>query len=71
MCSLLLNCIYNHVRETAKELNVTSDSCPDQNRNLSVIRFHATLAPDGKFNKIFQYLPVRGPCGRNLGFIKK
>jgi hypothetical protein len=48
-----------------------SDSCPDQNRNHTVVIFLATLAANGRFNKIFQYFPVRGPCDRDFELIKK
>jgi hypothetical protein len=69
--SLLLDYITNHVSESVKELHIFSDSCPGQNRNHTVVRFRATLAANGRFNKIFQYFPVRRPCDRDFGLTEK
>jgi hypothetical protein len=65
----LIIVITNHVSETVKELYIISDSCPGQN----IVIFLATLAANGRFNKIFQYFPIRGnsflPCDRDFGLI--
>jgi hypothetical protein len=67
---LVLCCINNHVAETVEELHIISDICPGQRRNHTVVIFLATLAANGRFNKIFQYFPVRLPCDRNSGLIR-
>jgi hypothetical protein len=36
-----------------------------------VVIFTAALAANGRFNKIFQYLPFREPCDILYGLIKK
>jgi hypothetical protein len=50
----------HHVSENAKDLHITSDISPGQNRNHTVFRFLATLAANERVNKIFQHFPVTG-----------
>jgi hypothetical protein len=71
ICPSLLDYTTNHVSETAKELRIISDSCPDQNRNHTAVRFLATLPANGRFNKIYQLFPVRITCDRDFGLIIK
>jgi hypothetical protein len=59
------------VSKTIKELLIISDSSPGQNRNHVVVRFLVMLAANGRFKKIFEYFPVRGPCDRDFGLTKK
>jgi hypothetical protein len=75
ICSLLLDYITNHISERVKELILSL--CPPPPRpkqNHIVVRVFAMLAANGRFNKIFQYFPVRGhssvPCDRDFGRIK-
>jgi hypothetical protein len=50
-----------HFKQAGTVYYFISDSCPGQNRNHTVVRLLATLASNGKFNKTFQYFPVRDP----------
>jgi hypothetical protein len=67
---MLLDYITNYISETVKELHISSDSCPVQNRGYTVDRFISTLAAHGKFNKIFHYFPGREFYQRVIGLIK-
>jgi uncharacterized Zn finger protein len=71
ICAFVFDYITNHIPETVKELHISSDSCPDQKRNCSAVRFLAKFAADRRSNKIFQYFPVRGRYNRDFGIIKK
>jgi hypothetical protein len=67
-----LDYITNHISETVKETAYFFfDSCPGQKRNHTVVRFLAVLVANGRFNKNFQYFPVRGPCDRDFELIEK
>jgi hypothetical protein len=57
--------------KTVKEMHIFSDSCLGQNINHTVVKFLATLAANGRFNKIFQYFPVRRSLTGMLGLLKK
>jgi hypothetical protein len=68
---LLLDYSTNDMSETIREMHIFSGSCPGQTRNNTVIRFLATLAANGTFNKIFQYFSLRRPLAGTLDFLKK
>lgn len=74
VCSLLWKTIQN-MNPAIKELHVFSDACGGQNRNHTLIRFLLMLVSSGRFDKIFQYFPVRGhsflQCDRNFGTAKR
>jgi hypothetical protein len=71
ICSLLVTYTTNHIPGTFSELRINSSSCPDQNRNHTIVRFLAKFAANGRSNKILQCFSVRGPCDRDFGFIKE
>jgi hypothetical protein len=67
---ILLDYITNHVSETVKELFLFRRlSWP--NRNNAIVRILVTLAANGRFNKIFQYFPIRGPYTMGFGLLEK
>lgn len=74
VCSLLWKTI-QHMDPAIKELHVFSDACGGQNRNNTLIRFMLMLVSTGRFDKIYQYFPVRGhsflQCDRNFGTAKR
>lgn len=74
VCSLLWKTIQN-MDPSVKELHVFSDACGGQNRNNTLIRFFLTLVAKNRFEKIYQYFPVRGhsflQCDRNFGTAKR
>lgn len=74
VCSLLWKTIQN-MDPSVKELHVFSDACGGQNRNNTLIRFFLTLVAKKRFEKVYQYFPVRGhsflQCDRNFGTAKR